>query len=99
MKTIAEQLNITEFPFKIKDEQGNLLYEELYDGDWARREYDFKGNVIYYEDSNGDWTKYECDSDGNIIYWENSRGEIGDNRPKPDDVITLNGVKYKRIDP
>lgn len=65
--TIAEQLNIKEFPFKIKDKQGNLLY---------------------FENSNRVWYRYEYDSDGNAIYSENSK----------DNIITLNGIKYKRID-
>ena len=64
--TIAEQLNIKEFPFKIKDKQGNLLY---------------------FENSNRVWYRYEYDSDGNAIYSENSK----------DNIITLNGIKYKRI--
>ena len=32
MKTIAQQLNITEFPFIIKDENGNRIYFEYSDG-------------------------------------------------------------------
>ena len=28
MKTIAQQLNVTEFPFEIKDKNGNLTYFE-----------------------------------------------------------------------
>ena len=77
MKTIAEQLKIKDFPFEIKDKQGNILYQE---------------------NSNGYWHKWEFDSAGNEIYYENSNGKIVDKRPKPDDVITLNGIKYKRID-
>lgn len=76
MKTIAQQLNIKDFPFSIKDKQGNELY---------------------FEDSDGFWHKLEYDSSGNIIYYEDSDGIITDNRPK-DDIITLNGIKYKRID-
>ena len=118
MKTIAQQLNVTDFPFEIKDKQGNLLYFECPDGFWWKKEYDSEGNKIYFEDSDGDWHKYEYDSEGreiyfqnsdgfwykseydsagNQIYHENSRGEIQDNRPK-NDVITLNGIRYKRID-
>ena len=96
--TIAQQLNVTDFPFRIKDKQGNLLYFEDSDGFWSRREYDSKGGEIFYEDSDGYWTKSEYDSEGNTIYHENSRGVIIDKRPKDDDVITLNGIKYKRID-
>ena len=150
MKTIAQQLNIKDFPFKIKDKQGNLLYEEFEEGYWGKWEFDSLGNRIYYEasdgfwnkwefdslgnriyfkDSRGFWAKYEYDSEGNKIYYEASDGVLIDNRPKldtthsedwnelvygsagkkvyhintdaetkPDDVITLNGKKYKRID-
>ena len=76
MKTIAEQLNIKDFPFRIKDKQGNVLYQE---------------------DSNRYWSKMEYDSVGNRIYYEDSIGNIIDNRPK-DDVITIEGIKYKRIE-
>jgi len=119
MKTIAEQLNIKDFPFIIKDKQGRELYHEDSNGGWLRREYDSSGNEkylensdgfwwkkefdsagreLYYEDSRGFWYKYEYDSEGNEIYCEDSSGVISDKRPKPDDVITLNGIKYKRID-
>ena len=113
MKTIAQQLNVTDFPFEIKDKQGNLLYFECPDGFWWKKEYDSEGNKIYFEDSDGDWHKYEYDSEGNEIYREDSDGVIIDIRPKyeaefnisywgglknKDDVITLNGIKYKRID-
>jgi len=75
--TIAQQLNVKDFPFVIKDKQGNVLHQE---------------------DSNGYWSKREYDSEGREIYYEDSIGNIIDNRPKPDDVITLNGIRYKRID-
>lgn len=52
MKTIAQQLKIKDFPFRIKDKEGNQ---------------------IYYENSNGFWAKSE------------------------DDIITIEGIKYKRI--
>lgn len=106
MKTIAQQLNVTDFPFKIKDKQGNEIYFENSEGFWAKYEYDSVGKRIYYEDSDGDWSKYEYDSVGNRIYYENSKGIIRDNRPKeakiqyirPKEIITLNGIKYQRID-
>lgn len=53
MKTIAQQLNITEFPFKIKNRDGNEVYYENSFNQWIKREFDIKGNTIYYEDSNG----------------------------------------------
>ena len=74
MKTIAQQLNVTDFPFEIKDKNGNQIYSENSDGYWEKREYDSNGNVIYYETSNGYWVTQEYDSNGNRIYFENSRG-------------------------
>lgn len=53
MKTIAQQLNIKQFPFIIKDKNGNNLYYENSNGYWAKREYDELGQEIYYEDSSG----------------------------------------------
>ena len=53
MKTIAQQLNINEFPFEIKDKNGKLLYTEDSYGYWSKCERDEDGNVRYYENSNG----------------------------------------------
>lgn len=81
MKTIAEQLNVKDFPFLIKDKEGNEIYYEV-DGYWCKKEYDYENRELYCEDSSGFWWKHEFDSDGSMIYFENSRGEIKDNRPK-----------------
>jgi hypothetical protein len=51
--TIAQQLNITEFPFTIKDDNGRRIYHENRNGDWTKWVYDQYGNEIYYENSNG----------------------------------------------
>jgi len=72
--TIAQQLKIKEFPFTIKDSNGNDIYCEDSDGYWYKREYDSNGNDIYYENSDGYWRKSEHDSNGNEIYWEASHG-------------------------
>ena len=53
MKTIAQQLNVKEFPFKISDKNGKEIYNENSDGFWFKREYDSNGNQIYFEDSYG----------------------------------------------
>ena len=98
MKTIAEQLNVTDIPFEIKDKEGRVIYFEKSDKYWARWEHDSSGNVIYYENSDEEWDKYEYDSEGHRIYWESSDGVMLDKRPKLHDVITLNGIRYKRID-
>jgi len=55
MQTIAQQLNVKEFPFKIEDKNGRVIYFEDSNGSWCRWQYDFNGNVIYYEDSDGNF--------------------------------------------
>jgi hypothetical protein len=52
--TIAQQLKIKEFPFRIKDSEGNLIYWENSDGYWSKHEYDSNGNDIYWENSDGE---------------------------------------------
>jgi hypothetical protein len=74
MKTIAQQLKVTEFPFTIRDSQGNVIYYESSDGYWTKSEFNSQGKEIYYEDSYGFWYKREFDSQGNEIYFENSCG-------------------------
>ncbi len=74
MKTIAQQLDITEFPFYIKDKNGNIIYNEDSTGYWSKSKFDSNGNEIYFENSNGGWSKQEFDSDGNVIYSEDSTG-------------------------
>jgi hypothetical protein len=95
--TIAKQLKIKEFPFEIKDSEGNLIYFENSDGYWFKRKYDSDGNQIYYEDSDGYSAKYEFDSNGKEIYLEDSDGTIIDDRPKTDvqkaiELLTKEGL-------
>jgi len=97
MKTIAQHLNVTEFPFEIKDKNGNKIYFEKSNGYWEKSEYDSNRNVIYCEYSDGYWWKKEYDSNGKVIYYENSYGKIRDNRPKGCEgkVVKIEGKKYK----
>jgi len=99
MKTIAQELNVTDFPFEIKDKNGNKIYWENSNEDWIKREYDSNGNEIYHENSNEDWIKREYDSNGKVIYWENSHGDIVDNRSKSCEgkVVEIDGKKYKLV--
>jgi hypothetical protein len=53
MKTIAEQLNIKEFPFIIKDKDGREIYWENSTRFWLKTEYDSNGNKTYWENSEG----------------------------------------------
>ena len=80
MKTISQQLNIKDFPFDIRDANGNEIYLEDSEGFWRKYEYDANGNLIYFENSDGYWSKREYDSNGNQIYYEDSDGEIIDKR-------------------
>ena len=73
--TIAQQLKVKEFPFVIKDLNGNIIYYECSNGYWYKREYDSNKNLIYYEDSDRYWWKSEYDSNRNIIYYEDSTGD------------------------
>ena len=52
-KTIVQQLNIKDFPFEIKDKNGNKIYVENSKGYWRKFEYNQNGKIIYYENSNG----------------------------------------------
>jgi len=53
MKTIAEQLNIKEFPFEITDKYGNVIYFENLEKSWYKQEFDCNSNIIYFENSSG----------------------------------------------
>jgi hypothetical protein len=95
--TIAQQLKIKEFPFRIKDSKGKEIYGEDSDGFWVKRKFDSKGKMIYSENSNGYWEKRKWDSDGNQIYFESSHGTIIDIRPKTEiqqaiDLLTKEGL-------
>ena len=72
--TIAQQLQVTDFPFSINDKDGNEIYYEASDGTWSKTEYDAKGKMIYHENSDGGWCKSEYDARGREIYFESSNG-------------------------
>jgi hypothetical protein len=77
MKTKAQLLNITDFPYRERDKDNNQTYFEASNGWWGKYEYDEFGNEIYYEGSDGDWRKKEWDEYNNnsrITYYEHSSG-------------------------
>jgi RNA recognition motif-containing protein len=80
--TIAQQLKIKDFPFIIKDKDGNQIYYETSENHWSKFERDAHGHEIGQESDDGYWTKTERDAQGNMIRYENSNGKIIDNRPK-----------------
>jgi hypothetical protein len=102
-QTIAQFLNVKDFPFEIKDKNGKLIYIEDSKGSWFKRECDGQGNRIYIEYSNGYWVKCEYDDEGNAIYYENSNGYIVDERPTPiieltlQDIAEMKGVSVNQI--
>lgn len=102
-KTIAQQLNVKEFPFIIKDKMGNEIYRENSDGYWVKYEYDCNSNQIYYENyenSNGYWSKREYNAEGNQIYYENCYGTIRYNRPKEytmDEIAKALGIDVNQL--
>ena len=79
METIAQQLNIKDFPFIIKDKNNNEIYFEDSEGYWCKREFDKNGKEIYYENSKGYWYKSEYEN-GKEVYYEDSKGYIKDKR-------------------
>jgi hypothetical protein len=102
-QTIAQFLNIKDFPFKIKDNNDSIIYYEDSDGYWGKYEYDAAGNEIYSETAEGHWFKRAYDDQDNLIYYENSFGHIEDKRPKPiieltlEDIAKLKGVDVSQI--
>ena len=101
MKTIAEQLNVKEFPLKIHDSNGNEIYYEDSNGYWVKREYNSSNNRIYSENSDRYWIKREFDSNNNEVYYENSKGRIRDSRVIPeytmDELQIMLGKKFKIV--
>ena len=106
MTTIAQQLKIKEFPFRVKDSKGNIIYFEESTGYWYKKEFNSNGKNIYYENSNRYWNKSEYDLTGEEIYYETSKGMIINNRSKPveltmDEIakkfgIDVNNLKIKK---
>jgi YD repeat-containing protein len=73
-QTFAQFIKVKDFPFVIKDKNGNPIYFEYSNGYWFKSEYDDQGNEIRYENSNGYWNKREYDDEGDEIRYENSDG-------------------------
>jgi len=91
--TIAQQLNITEFPFSIKNTAGQEIYYENSFGYWTKSEYDANGNTTRYEKSTGYWLKMEYDANGKLVYKETQDGIKLDKRPKTE--LTLDEIAAK----
>ena len=75
MKTKAQELGITNFPYEEFDENGNETYTEFSSGNWFKYKYDENNNLSYFEQSNGYWYKRKCSKNGNLNYKEHRKGD------------------------
>ena len=74
-QTIAQQLNVKEFPFTIKDKYGNIIYYESFEAYWWKKEYQANnGYETKFENSGGFWWKKEYNTNNKITRHENSYG-------------------------
>ena len=72
MKTKAQELGITEFPYGEFNNKGNQTYYEHSNGTWFKSEYNENGNRTYTEWSDGTWYRGKFDMNGNEIYYEDN---------------------------
>ena len=93
--TKAQQLGITEFPYKEFDSNNNIVYIEYKSGFWYKTKYDSNGNQIYYEESSGIWTICEYDSNNRKIYREDYDGDGFFKYYKNDKLIKQINKDYK----
>jgi hypothetical protein len=90
---IKDLFREVKYPIQLFDKNGKEIYWECSEGRWFKKEYDEKGNHIYTENSNGYWCKLKYDKNNKCVYCEDSyQGVTFDNRPKPNKVITINGI-------
>lgn len=82
MPTRAQQLGITDFPYKEHDKKGKITYYERADGYWWRAEYHTNGFETLVEFSNGLFMKREFDKKGRQTYLETATGIHVDDRNK-----------------
>jgi hypothetical protein len=70
LKTKAQQLGITKFPYFERDEKNRILYYEREDGYWYKKVYDKCGeeSLSFYND--GLYLKRDFNDDGILIYTE-----------------------------
>ena len=67
-QTIAQFLNITEFPFRIFNEQGNIIYYEESNGYWFIQRYDKNNSIVYFDNSYGSWFEKKYDDNYHLIF-------------------------------
>lgn len=62
------------YPITIKDNRGNIVYCEHYNGYWYKIEYNGYGQETLYEDSDNHIRKTEYNDQGNETLYEDSDG-------------------------
>jgi len=63
MQTIAQQKNITDFPYREYNKKGNLTYIEEKTGFWIKQIYDESGeNLLSIEKANGQYMSGNVDT-------------------------------------
>ena len=69
--------NVSSFKngISVKNNKGDIIYSELWDGSWMNIKYNESGKKIYKEFSDGVWYKWEYDEAGNEIYCSDSYGD------------------------
>ena len=79
IKDLFREVN---YPIRLKDDNGNLIYEEFVCGLWTKYERDQKNRIVYIENSSGKCTYFEYDEKDILIYLQCSDGFGFDFRPK-----------------
>ena len=74
MKTKAQQLGITKFPYVDYDDKGNVIYREDSNGSWWKSEFNKHNNLTYREYDDGEWYKWKHNDKGDDTYTENNHG-------------------------
>jgi hypothetical protein len=80
------------YPIELFDKNGNQIYYEDSCGYWVKKEYDDFCRMIYYKDSIGYYEILEYDENNVRVFVKTPSGIVFDNRPKPNKVITINGI-------
>jgi len=90
--TIAQRLNIKDFPFVVRDSGGRIIYYENSHHFWEINEYEQSGKQIYYENSEGLIEDYRPKPEANILgHWHKG----GDESPQEEPKVKLTQSEFK----
>jgi hypothetical protein len=80
LKTKAQHLGITEFPYIEYDEKNRIIYYEQHDGYWYKKQWHKCGYDSLVLFNTGLFIKYDFNDKGKQIYCEDFFNVISDNR-------------------